>query len=148
MALDLANDGGDNRIWRIISAMVQSLGIDGMSTDCMSTDCSGDEAQFPASVVPKEWRSSDVIDILQHVDRNYNPFNGYGNIKGGTAPHARKRLPNIPASTRKPLSGLPINFYHPVWYQSLTEVEKRLLDAQPMVQLPNIVKAPIGLAME
>lgn len=121
--------------------------VDSLGTDGMSTDCSGDEQRFPATVVPKDWRSREVIDILEHIDRNYNTLNGLGKLRPGSSPHTRQRLPNTPVSTRRALASLPINFYNGIWYNSLTDTEKRWLDAKPAVTLPRILKEMVGVAL-
>ena len=111
--------------------MVDALGIDGMSTDE-----SGDEKRFPATVISKDWRSNEVVALLQYVDRNQNQLNCFGNYKPGGQPHERNRSAYAPVSKRTALAGLPINFYNPVWYEGLTATEQRQLQAKPAFDLP------------
>lgn len=122
--------------------MVDSLGVDGMSTDH-----SGDEQRFPATVVPKDWRSQEVTALLEHIDRNHNFLNGLGKLRSGSLPHTRQRLANTPVSKRRALASLPINFYNRIWYDSLTSTEKRMLDAKPAVTLPKVVKEMVGVTL-
>lgn len=108
--------------------MVEKIGIEGMSTDY-----SDEDPRVPMTVVHKEWRSHAVIGLLQYVDENRELYNKYGNHNPGGSPHERIRVSGH-VSARKAIGGLPINFYHPTWYNNLTTVEKR--DLQPAAALP------------
>lgn len=103
----------------------------------MSTDESGDEKGVYIVRV-KDWRSAQLLAILEYADANRNRLNGYGNNMSGGQPRRRVRPRYAPTSVRRAMMGLPINFYNPLWYSGLTERQQEDLDAQPPMEFPEI----------
>lgn len=122
-------EGGD-LAWQILYAMVNTLGVDGISSD--ETD--GEEH----SVRAKEWRSAQVRDLLVYIDDNRSKTNSYGNPRPGTRPRVRVRRRNPPSSRNVPIAGLPKNYYHQAWYDSLTIVQQEQLGPIAEIPLPFI----------
>lgn len=112
--------------------MVQKLGVDGNSSDETDTENRSYTVRF------KEWRSSEVSQLLRFIDDNRTHTNANGNNKPGTAPRKRIRRPYPPSSQDKPIACLPLNFYNKTWYDSLSSLQQVQLDAQPEMELPMI----------
>lgn len=106
--------------------------------------CSEDEEIIYASGPRFEkrtpfWRNLDIQDfftVWDHLDiaQRYGPD---GKPKGkGRFPHFRFQ-PNPPRKNiDAPIAhGLPLNFYDPLWYSTLDELEKEAINAQPAVDL-------------
>jgi hypothetical protein len=123
--------------------MVKLLGTDGMSSE--SSEDGTDNQSKPCSIVDKNWRHPDVMRLLGWIDLHWSQ--SYG--KTGTPFHTRLRLPRGQAavSLRFPIAGLPLNFYHPTWYNGLTREKKRSLGAREISPLPLhlLIDFPDGL---
>ncbi|KAF9497493.1 hypothetical protein BDN71DRAFT_1504770 [Pleurotus eryngii] len=124
---------GENAAWMLLHDMVKGLGLLGMSTD-------ESEPEDPTSVtvIQKDWRAAEVIRLLQTIDRHRISLNCYGNSRSGAQPRTRRRRMGGPVSKRKAVAGLPINWYNPIWYASLSDFQINLLGAVDEVRLPII----------
>lgn len=128
-------DGYIDEAWDTLDFVVGALSRAGMSSDESETDASG-QKEYVVKIMP--WRSRDVTHLLRIVDDDRNTSNGFGDARPGNAP--RKRTVQRPRSVaaRQAPSGLPLNFYDPVWYQGLSKSDKRALNVQDTVELPTI----------
>jgi hypothetical protein len=116
----------------LLYRMVKLLGTDGMSSE--SSEEGTDNQPKRCTVVDKNWRHPDLMRLLGWIDLHWSRLN----IKTGTPFHTRLRLPHGQAavSLRLPIAGLPLNFYHPTWYNGLTLDKKRRLGAREITPLP------------
>ncbi|KAF8880257.1 hypothetical protein BD779DRAFT_1473896 [Infundibulicybe gibba] len=119
------------QIWKVLADMVSSLGVDGQSSD--ESDGETHLVRF------KEWRSAEILELLEFIDENRKTTNNYGNPIGGAQPHARIRPTYPPASAHQPVAGLPKNFYSRAWYDSLTDIQQKQLAASAPIELPSIM---------
>ncbi|KAJ7148289.1 hypothetical protein C8R46DRAFT_1044838 [Mycena filopes] len=112
----------------LLYQMVKLLNTDGMSSE-QSTDNGW-------TVVEKNWRHPDVVRLLRWIDLKRSSDGGEQTL--GLPYHHRLRLPygQAAVSLRIPIAGLPINFYHPVWYNGLTSAVQRRLRATEATPLP------------
>ncbi|KDR65818.1 hypothetical protein GALMADRAFT_148403 [Galerina marginata CBS 339.88] len=123
---------GDGRvIWEHLDEILSTLGAGGMSSDESDFDDDGQKAYFVKKV---SWRRVGLVARMITVDRDRNFKNCYENITGN-APKPRKRRVNATESARRPIPGLPINFYDDVWYSRLDEGQKKLLGAKAALDL-------------
>ena len=99
------------------------LGAGGMSSDKSDVDDSGYRAKTMA------WRDKKILQKLTNIDSDCNIMNAYGNTRAGNAPWVQKRCGGR-ETTRKAIPGLPLNFYDPGWYASLTPGQKREIAAK------------------
>jgi hypothetical protein len=106
--------------------VLDALGAGGMSSDESDTDDLGHPVYRAKSMT---WRNKEILRKLMEVDRNRNTTNAYGNTRAGNPPRVRKRREGRETS-RKAIPGLPLNFYNPQWYASLTPGQKRELGAK------------------
>ncbi|KAJ7482866.1 hypothetical protein B0H11DRAFT_2232244 [Mycena galericulata] len=111
--------------------MVKLLGTDGMSSD----ESTGNPDTM-CTVVHKNWRHPDVVRLLRWIDLNLS--NRSERKVSGPEGHLRLRLPHGKAAVtlRYPIAGLPVNFYHPEWYDGLEIQEKKRLGALKPQPLP------------
>ncbi|KAJ7153757.1 hypothetical protein C8R46DRAFT_1042139 [Mycena filopes] len=108
-----------------------------LSTDGMSSEESTDDG---CRVVEKNWRHPDVVQLLRWMDLQRTSDSG-----APTKYHRRLRLPHgqTAISLRFPIAGLPVNFYHPVWYNGLASDVKLKLRAVQATPLPlHLLHAP------
>ena len=94
--------------------IVESLGLDGMSSDESSHECHKGEATY--HIQEKCWRSQQVNDWLKMLNALHLclQYNGKWQVTAGAWPHFR--LPSLEYSERPPVKGLPIDFYSTDWY--------------------------------
>jgi hypothetical protein len=114
--------------------VVDSLGVDGMSSDESEVD---ENRQRVFRVKRRPWRSKALDKFLRRIDDDHNTTNAYGNNRAGCQPRIRKR-PAYNESTGKAIRNLPVNFYDANWYRKLSDMDKRQLDAQKDVEVPEI----------
>jgi hypothetical protein len=106
--------------WDFLFTVVNSLGIEGMSSDESEVDQDGQKAY---RVKKRAWRPKKIEMLLRRVDKDRNTRNAYGNDRQGNIHRTRKR-PAFKDSTRKAIPGLPLNFYDPNWYRKLAQWDK------------------------
>jgi hypothetical protein len=123
--------GSGNQSWETLYGMLGKLGVGGTSSD-------ESDGEDPKVVRVKEWRSTEVKDLLVFIDANRKTLGELGSSLPGNKPHERVRGRYAPSSSQPAIVGLPINFYSAIWYAGLTEIEKTQLGALPAVQLPNL----------
>ncbi|PPQ84628.1 hypothetical protein CVT24_007137, partial [Panaeolus cyanescens] len=114
-------------IWKNIGMMVDTLGADGQSSD----ESGRDEQGGRIYVVKKmSWRSPAVLSRLKVIDDDRNKTNGYGNSPAGRVFRDRKRqgTKTSQETVRRPIAGLPHNFYDPKFLDSLSPRERQKLD--------------------
>ncbi|KDR65524.1 hypothetical protein GALMADRAFT_148631 [Galerina marginata CBS 339.88] len=123
---------GDGRvIWEHLDEVLSTLGAGGMSSDESDFDDDGQKTYF---VKKASWRRAGLVARMITIDRDRNFKNCYENITGN-APRPRKRRANATETSRRPIPGLPINFYDDIWYSRLDEGQKKLLGAKPALDL-------------
>ncbi|KAF8982829.1 hypothetical protein BDQ17DRAFT_1437698 [Cyathus striatus] len=94
------------------------LSAGGMSSD--ETDDDQSEGQ-KFWIKKHSWRSNALINYLSIIDKDHNFTTAYA-----------EKHPVIP--------GLPRNFYDETWYNSLSSHDKKYLDAQNEIELPEIAQ--------
>ncbi|KAJ7165161.1 hypothetical protein C8R46DRAFT_1035765 [Mycena filopes] len=113
----------------LLFRMVKLLGTDGMSSES-SAESGGDGKRW--TVVNKNWRHPDVVRLLNWIDLQWRQGE-----RSAVPFHCRLRRPHGKSvSLRLPIAGLPVNFYHPVWYNTLSPDKKRRLRAADVKALP------------
>ncbi|KAF9493799.1 hypothetical protein BDN71DRAFT_1508289 [Pleurotus eryngii] len=124
---------GKSAAWVLLYDMVKGLGLLGMSTDE-----SDPEDNMSVMVIQKDWQAAEVIKLLQAIDRHHIALNCYGNSRSSTQPRVQQRHMGGPVSSQKAVAGLPINWYNPIWYASLSDFQVDVLGAVDEVLLPII----------
>ncbi|KAF7424842.1 hypothetical protein PC9H_010153 [Pleurotus ostreatus] len=124
---------GESAVWMLLHDMVRGLGLLGMSSDESDPD-----DNTSVSIIHKDWRSPEVIRLLQVIDRHRQVVNCYGNARAGAPPRSRRRHLGGPVSKHKPVAGLPRNWYNPIWYNSLSRSQLAGLATLAEVPLPLI----------
>lgn len=118
--------------------MLEFLGAQGMSSDESESD-STEHRRGSFLVRRREWRSDEILALLKYVDEHRKKYGMLGGALPGTPPRRRRRLRvGAPASTRKAIIGLPVNFYRPEWLEGLTASQRKLLNAQRPYPLPKL----------
>ncbi|KAI6163625.1 hypothetical protein EDD17DRAFT_1476183 [Pisolithus thermaeus] len=99
-------------------SVVQQLGLTGMSSDESEHDVRHGERIY--HITRKTWRSAAVTDALHVLDKLHlrMRYQEQWNATAGAWPHLRTLSSQV--SNRKPLSGLPKNFYAQDYISSLT----------------------------
>ncbi|KAF9000894.1 hypothetical protein BDQ17DRAFT_1327538 [Cyathus striatus] len=132
------NRKGDNNttdpFWDFLYHMVLELSSGGMSSDEMDGDRSNGFWVKKCS-----WRSSTLTNYLSVINKDHNFMIEYGEICPGNLPRVRKQCVGVTRSTCSAIPGLPRNFYDDTWYESLSNRDRRYLDVQDAVDLPEIV---------
>ncbi|KDR71178.1 hypothetical protein GALMADRAFT_144239 [Galerina marginata CBS 339.88] len=127
-----ASQKGDGRVvWEHLDEVTATLGAGGMSSDESDVDDDGQKIYF---VKKMSWRKLGLVSRMISVDRDRNFKNCYENIVG-SGPRPRKRRVNATETSRRPIPGLPVNFYNDGWYSQLNEGQKKQLDAKPALDL-------------
>ncbi|KDR77453.1 hypothetical protein GALMADRAFT_138565 [Galerina marginata CBS 339.88] len=127
-----ASQKGDGRVvWEHLDEIVATLGAGGMSSDESDVDDDGQKVYF---VKKMSWRRLGLVSRMISVDRDRNFKNCYENIVGN-GPSPRKRRINATETSRRPIPGLPVNFYNDGWYGQLSEAQKKQLGAKPALDL-------------
>ncbi|KAK0490430.1 hypothetical protein IW261DRAFT_1412973 [Armillaria novae-zelandiae] len=121
--------------YNLLYMMVTLLGSEGTSSEESCNDGHG-----MCRVICKEWRNAIVIRLLKWIDRHGTKLTIYGN-KSGAEVHRRLRHPNglYPNSLRRPIAGLPVNFYDPLWLAAQPRHVQETLDPSKGVKLPEWV---------
>lgn len=107
---------------------------------------SGDESDHEAGkrsrrcdrqykIVNDNWRNPAIRRWLRILDLLYlvSKFNSLGRASKGTWP--RVRNPSYKVVEGVPISGLPKNFYDPIWVADLSEAKCKALDMKPAMNL-------------
>jgi len=115
-------------------SLVDTLGVDGMSSDESEVDEGGQRAY---RVKRRIWRSKALEKYLRRIDKDYNRTNAYGNGRAGKPPRVRKR-PAYNDSAAEAIRGLPANFYDPNWLRKLGSWEKQDLETAPSKTLMDL----------
>jgi len=94
--------------------IVESLGLDGMSSDESSHEGRKGEATY--RIWEKRWRSRQVNDWLRMLDALHLRlrYSGKWQATAGAWPHFRSS--GLEYSERPPVKGLPVDFYSADWY--------------------------------
>ncbi|TFK17175.1 hypothetical protein FA15DRAFT_711062 [Coprinopsis marcescibilis] len=129
------DDAQDEVVWRDFHKVVSVLGYNGMSSDESDYDNDGNPTG-KAFVRHMDWRAPAIGTILKHIDQDEKMTGAYGGPKAGNCGLKRKRKMDARPTRRPAKAGLPINFYHPTWYSTLSKELKRELDVKPEMPLP------------
>jgi hypothetical protein len=137
--ITLGNVEGSNwtdEAWSILRTVVDTLTAGGMSSDESETDEYG-RTIFVVKKLP--WRDREISHMMRIVDQDHNQTNGMGNRRPGNPPRIRVIQRGAKDSMREAVPGLPHNFYNPTWYSGLTNRERKELNAQPAIELLDII---------
>ncbi|PBK81008.1 hypothetical protein ARMGADRAFT_1091751 [Armillaria gallica] len=126
------DDGQADEAWLSIQGVVTVLRAGGMSSDESDTDGDGNEVFH---VNRLEWRSSEIGGILDIIDADYRKLNAYGNRRARN-PRRQRTREGGGLSGRGPIQGYPLNYYNMVWYNGLSNRERRALQVKASVPLP------------
>ncbi|KAH9476156.1 hypothetical protein JR316_0011727 [Psilocybe cubensis] len=111
---------------------IVTLGDDGMSSDE-----SDSEERGIRSVRILYWRNPRLLNTVTDADNALPATTAYGGRRPGGQPDVRQRLrQGQNYSTRPAPTRLPINYYNPVWLNTLSDLELRLLDPQAAQPFP------------
>ncbi|KAL4061726.1 hypothetical protein J3A83DRAFT_4101178 [Scleroderma citrinum] len=118
--------------------VVQSLGLDGMSSD--ESDHEGHQGEATYHILDKPWRSRRITAWLRMLDSLHLclRYTGKWQATAGAWPHYRTTSLN--ESTRSPVKTLPADFYSRDWYQAQNDFAKRQLKAaksQVSLEIPS-----------
>ncbi|KAI5990973.1 hypothetical protein EDD15DRAFT_2169745 [Pisolithus albus] len=120
-------------------SVVQQLGPTGMSSDESEHDVGHGERIY--HITRKTWRSAAVTDALRVLDKLHlrMRYQEQWNATAGAWPHLR--TPSSQVSNRKPLSGLPKNFYAQDYISSLTSegLDDLLLQEDMPLDIPQAI---------
>ncbi|KAI5981329.1 hypothetical protein EDD15DRAFT_2183621, partial [Pisolithus albus] len=114
--------------------VVQSLGLDGMSSD--ESDHEGHSGEATYHILDKDWRSRHVTAWLQMLDALHLRlrYSGEWRTTSGAWPHFRTS--GLKESGKPAVRGLPTDFYSRNWYQAQSDFMKGQLKAvKPSISL-------------
>jgi hypothetical protein len=122
---------GDPSIQRLLP-LWNSLSVEVMSGD--ETDHTGDRVRYAITKLP--WRDPAISAWMKTFDLLHlsTRFTQNRRATRGAYPHVRFLSDRIERHY-KPVAGLPINFYHQGWLESLEEYQRDALNIQPAVDL-------------
>ncbi|KAI6103714.1 hypothetical protein EDD16DRAFT_1493474 [Pisolithus croceorrhizus] len=122
-----------------VVSVVQQLGPTGMSSDESEHDVGHGECIY--YITRKTWRSAAITDALRVLDKLHlrMRYQEQWNATAGAWPHLR--TPSSQVSNRKPLSGLPKNFYAQDYISSLTSegLDDLLLQEDMPLDIPQAI---------
>lgn len=122
--------------WAFMYDVVETLGLDGMSSDESEPEENGTRRPYKkVRVKTRVWRSKTLESYLKLIDRERNFKNALGNDPAGTKPTIRVRPAHNFSSTRFIPPHLPRNFYDNDWYNGLTAKLRAALQAGPPMEL-------------
>ncbi|KAF9007632.1 hypothetical protein BDQ17DRAFT_1422984 [Cyathus striatus] len=117
--------------------LVADLSAGGMSSD--ETD--DDQSEGRKFWIKKHsWRSNALVNYLSIINKDHNFTTAYAEKRPSNPPRARKCRVGATVSTRTAIPGLLRNFYDETWYNSLSSCDKKYLDAQNEIELPEIAQ--------
>jgi len=118
----------ERETWQFIHDMITSLGIDGGSSD----ESNPEPHSTRVFVRDRDWRNPNIIKIMQTIDRFKPNSTGHGRILPGNPGRPRERREGTQyISQDTPLRDLPMNYYAPIWLNTLTLIRKQWLNPQP-----------------
>ncbi|PPQ81834.1 hypothetical protein CVT25_013474, partial [Psilocybe cyanescens] len=100
---------------------------------------SSDESDGPGVKIVKilPWRHPKIVNTLADTDKCLPKQNVYGGRRPGAQPDLRLRpRQGQPVSTKPAPKGWPSNYYHPVWFESQTDLELDLLEPRDPKSFP------------
>jgi len=108
--------------------MVQSLGLDGMSSD--ESDHEDHKGEATYYILHKDWRSCQITAWLRMLDSLHLRlrYRGEWRATAGSWPHFRTT--HLKESTRPAINELPVNFYSRDWYGARSTFMKGELKAK------------------
>lgn len=128
--------GIDGRFYTELYSMLNDLGPEGQSSD----ESDVEDRRKPCVVRVKAWRSPAVNRAMEYLSAKRIIDTGSGPHRG-RLPHERTREPHLQrVSKRDPIRQLPINYYDPIWIDTLPEFERRQLRVKEEAPLPNITE--------
>jgi hypothetical protein len=111
---------GDLRSWKWLKNLIETLGVDGMSSD--ESDVENEQPVFRVKVLP--WRR-DVQQYWKIIDGCRFTDSGIFSPRGSKGV---QRIRGVwgPSSTRDPAKGLPRSFYDDSWFGQKDDSYRRL----------------------
>lgn len=125
-------NGTVDKGWNILWEMVLQLGSYGMSSDESEVDAKGHNRY---NIRKRLWRSREVSDRLEFIDKTRNTTNGKGKRLAGNTVRERIRSSKNPASMRDPSVECPKNFYDLGFQRNLDNLHHRALNVKPFMDL-------------
>ncbi|KAF8981334.1 hypothetical protein BDQ17DRAFT_1438469 [Cyathus striatus] len=124
-------------LWDFLYNLVADLSAGGMSSN--ETDDNQSEGQ-KFWIKKCSWRSNALVNYLSIIDKDHNFTTAYAEKHPSNPPRACKCCVGATTSTHTVIPGLPRNFYDKTWYNSLSSCDKKYLDAQNEIELPEIAQ--------
>ena len=112
--------------------------LDALDVGAMSSDYTDEESTFERKTVTRArtpWRAPEVAHLMAVVETYPSKMKRAGN----KAIPRTFDLRNTRTSERKAIPKLPVNFYDPGWFASLTTVEKDALATRKAMDIPELV---------
>ena len=135
------DDDAVDAAWQEIDAVVDRLGVGGMSSDESEYEEGGVRKTRRVRVKAMPWRAEEICKLMQIVDKDEMKVNSAGRQKLGNPgrKRCRPRYANATSTTRYAVPGLPVNYYESGWYGKLGKAEKLELRALPENPLPSLL---------
>jgi len=119
--------------------MLTNLGIDGGSSDESDTE----PGSIKVIVRERVWRNAKIKSIMKLLDEFKPKHTGAGRLLLGNPGRPRERREGERYATQdNVLSGLPENYYDPLYIHSLSPVRKQWLNPKPVKDLPLPTRSP------
>jgi hypothetical protein len=141
IAGELRDDDREDAAWREIDAVIQALGIGGMSSDESKYEGEGTRKTRSVRVKSMPWRAEEVCSLMKVVDGDEMKVNSVGRQKAGNPGMTRQRPRYAPPTSRPAVPGLPVNYYNPDWLVGLSREETKELRAGQAKPLPSLLPA-------
>jgi hypothetical protein len=92
--------------------------------------------EFRYVIVNPPWCATNIAEFMKVFDKIHlsSRFTSMDRPKRGAFPHRRFPSRRVDRSS-EPVPSLPVNFYEPIWLNSLSEFKLCELDVQPPVDL-------------
>lgn len=106
------------------------MGTDGTSEDESEHYSSDDDRRRTYWIIPLEWRSKELIELLRVLDDLHliSRLKDAGKQMQGNLPRYRKLRPSARGDPKaRAVVGLPRNFYDAEWLNNLSDWERRKL---------------------
>ena len=105
-----------------------------ISDDETDAEWEGPKDQLPHFVSILKWQNPEVVDFFQILDGLYFSTHFKDNKwSPGCFPHTR--VPSLKISYSDTVPGLLENFYNPVWFAQLSNIERRKLKIKEKINL-------------
>lgn len=113
------------------------LGIDNMSSDETDTEDQNVFALKRVRPINVPWLHDDIVGLKRSLEK-LDMARRFAKVKVGNKSCVRMSA-SSKVDTRRAPNGLPFNWYNPSWRQTLTDLEKTMLEPGPVKPIPELV---------